>query len=60
MYIVQQLGSKTSDSHIIIHSITQSNGVSMAKELQKHLSKDDRKHGIIDQGGGRKISSKRK
>ena len=34
--------------------------VSLAKEFQKHLSKDDRKHGVIDQGKNRKISSKRK
>ena len=30
----------------------------MAKESQKHLSKDNRKHGVIDQGKYRKISSK--
>ena len=34
--------------------------VSLAKEFQKHLSKDDCKHGVIDQGKYRKISSKRK
>ena len=32
----------------------------MAKELQKHMSKENRKHGVIDQGKYRKISSKRK
>ena len=32
----------------------------MAKEFQKHLSKDDRKHGVIVQGKDRKRASKRK
>ena len=43
-----------------MHSCTQKNDVSLDKELQKHLSKDDRKHGIIDQGKYRKGDSKRK
>ena len=32
----------------------------MAKEFQNDLSNDDCKHGVIDQGKERKISSKRK
>ena len=38
---VQLLGSRTFDSQILMHSCTPKNDVSMAKELQKHLSKGD-------------------
>ena len=55
---VQLPGSKTFDSRIIIHSCTSKNDVSLAKEFQKRLSKKHRKHGFIDQGKYRKISSK--
>ena len=34
------------------------NDVSLAKEFQKHLSNDDRKHGVINQGKDRKRASK--
>ena len=34
--------------------------VSLAKQPQKHLSKEHRKHGVTDQGKYRKRSSKRK
>ena len=34
--------------------------VSLAKEFQKHLSKDDPKHGVVDQRKDIKRSSKRK
>ena len=47
---VQLSGSKQFDSHILIHSCTQNNDVSLAKELQKYLSKKHHKHGVIDQG----------
>ena len=57
---VQLTGSKTFDSQIILHSCTPKNDVSLAKGFQKHLSKDDGKHGFIDQVKYRKISSKRK
>ena len=60
MYNVQLLGSKTFDLQILMHSCTPKNDVSLAKEFQKHLSKDDCKHGVIDQGKYRKIFSKRK
>ena len=43
-----------------MHSLTPKHDVSLAKEFQKYLSKDDRKHGVIHQGKDRKISSKRK
>ena len=45
---VQLTGSRTFDSQIIIHFFTPKNDVSLAKEFQKHLSKDHRKHGFID------------
>ena len=51
-------GSIFSDSQILINSCTQNNDVSMAKELQKHLSKEHRKHGVTDKGKYRKTSSK--
>ena len=43
-----------------MHSLTPKNDVSLSKELQKHMSKDDRKYEVIDQVKYRKISSKRK
>ena len=46
---VQLPGSRTFDSHILMHSCTPKNDVSLVKEIQKHLYKDDRKHGVIDQ-----------
>ena len=55
---IQLPGSKTFDSHILMHSFTPKNDVGLAKEFQKHQSKDDRKHEVIDQGKYRKISSK--
>ena len=57
---VQLPVSKTFDSQILMHYFTPKNDVSLAKESQEHLSKDDRKHGVIYQGKYRKISSKRK
>ena len=38
---VQLPGSKTVDSQILMHYCTPKKGVSMAKEFQRHLSKDD-------------------
>ena len=43
-----------------MHFITQKKDVSLAKGFQKHMSKEHRKHGVIDQGICRKIVSKRK
>ena len=48
------------DSKILIHSCTQNNDVSMDKELQKYLSKEHLKHGVIDQEKYTKRASKRK
>ena len=55
---VQLLGSKTFDSKILMHFCTQNSEFSLAKELQKHLSKKHWKHGVIDQGTFIKIDSK--
>ena len=57
MYTVQLPGSKTFDTQILMHSCTPKNDVSLDKEFQKHMSKDDCKHEAIDKGGYRKISS---
>ena len=53
-------GTKGFEKPIIMHSCTPKNDVSLAKELQKHLSNDYRKHGVIGKGKERKRSSKRK
>ena len=60
MSTVQLPVSKTFDSLIIIHSCAPKKDVSLAKEFQKHLSKDDCKRGFIEQVKYRKRSSKRK
>ena len=60
MYTVQLPGSKIFGKKIIVHSWTPKKDVSLAKEFQKYLSKDDRKNGVTDQGKDIKISSKRK
>ena len=57
---VQLPGSKTFDSHIIMHSCIHKNDFSLAKQFQKYLSKEHRKHGVIDQETFRKRASKRK
>ena len=33
-----------------MHSCKPKNDVSLAKEFQKYMSKDDRKNGVVDQG----------
>ena len=45
----QLRGSKTFDSQILVHSITQNNDVTLDKEYQKYLSKEHQKHGVVDQ-----------
>ena len=57
---VQLPGSITFDSKIPKHSCTPKKDASMAKEYTKHLSKEHRKHGVIDEVKYREISSKRK
>ena len=43
-----------------MHSFTENNDVGLAKQFQKHLSKDHRKHGVIYQRKYRKRANKRK
>ena len=43
-----------------MHYCTQKNYVSLTKAFQRHLSKEHRKHGVIDQCKYRKIFIKRK
>ena len=57
---VQFPGSKIFEKQILTHSCTQKKDISLAKQFQKHLSNDDRKHGVISQGKDRKRASKRK
>ena len=45
---VQLPGYKTFGSKILMHYCTPKKDVSLAKYLQKDMSKDDRKHGVID------------
>ena len=47
---VQLPVSKLFDSQIIMNYCTQNNDANLAKELQKHMSKDHRKHGVNNQG----------
>ena len=55
---VQLPGSKTFYLQILMHSFTENNDVSMSKKFQKYISKEHRKHGVIDQGKYRKRASK--
>ena len=57
---VQLPGSKKFDSQILLHYCTKKNDVSLAKKFQKHLSKEHRKHVVIDQVKYSKRASKRK
>ena len=57
---VQLTASKTFDSQILMHCCTPKKYVSLAKQFQKHLSKEHRKHGVIDQVKYKKRASKRK
>ena len=60
MSTVQLPGSKIFEKQVLMHSFTPIKDVSLAKYFQKHLSKDNRKHGFIYQVKDRKRSSKRK
>ena len=51
---VQLPGSKTFDSQIQMHSCTENNDLSLAKQFKKKLSKELRKHGVIDKEKYRK------
>ena len=56
---VQIPGSKMFDQKIIMYSCTKNIDVSLAKGFQKYLSKDNRKHGVIDHGKYRIRASKK-
>ena len=43
-------GSKPFGFQILMHYCTHKNDFSLAKQSPKHLSKEHRKHGVIDQG----------
>ena len=51
---VQLSGSKTFDSQILMHSCTHKNDFILAKTFYKHLSRENRKNGVFDQGKYRK------
>ena len=57
---VQLPVSKIFDSQIMMHSCTHKNGVSLAKQFQKNISDEYRKHEVIYQGKYIKRASKRK
>ena len=50
MSTVQLLGSIIFGSYIQMHTGTEKEDVSLAKEFQEHLTKEYRKYGAIDQG----------
>ena len=50
MYTVQLHGSIIFDSNIQMHTGTEKDGVSLAKEFQEHLTKEHRRNGVIDEG----------
>ena len=49
IYNIQLSGSKIFDSQMQMQTITQNNDVSLTKKTQKHLSKYNRKNGVIGQ-----------
>ena len=59
MDTVQIPGSKRFDTQMSVHIATQNTDVSLAQDLQKHLSNESRKCGIIYHGK-HKISSSKK
>ena len=58
MSTVQLPVSKRFEKQILMHSCTPKEDVSMAKEFQTYLSKDDSKYWVIDQGKDRKYPVK--
>ena len=55
---VQLIGSKTFDSHILMHAFPQKNDFGLAKQFQKNLYKEHCRHGFVDQVKYRKRASK--
>ena len=51
---VQLPGSNIFDSHMKMYTGNQRYDVSLAKEFQKHLTKEHRKNGVTDQGKHKK------
>ena len=52
---VQLPGSVIFDSQIKMHTGTEKEDVSLAKEFKDHLGKEHRQNGAIDQGKSKKI-----
>ena len=49
MSTVQVTGAKGYDTHILMHSATSTDDVSLYQEFQRNLSDVSRKYGVIDQ-----------
>ena len=60
IYKVQLPGSVRFDSQIKMHTGTENNDVSLAKEFKDHLESEHRQNCAIDQGKSRKRFVKRK
>ena len=59
MSTVQLPGSIIFDSQIQMHTGTQKDNVSVAKEFQEHLTKKHRKDGVIDQGKSKRFMKRK-
>ena len=57
---MQLQGPKGYDKQIVIKSATFTGDVSLAREVQKHLSNAARKHGLINQGKYKKGTALKK
>ena len=60
MSTVQLPGSNIFYSRIQMHTGNQNNDVSLAQEFQQHLTKENRKNCVIDQGKYKKIFMEQK
>ena len=47
---MQLMGAKRYDTKMVMHTVTRTSDVSLAREFQKHMSHVERKYGVIDQG----------
>ena len=59
MSTVQVTGAKGYDTHILMHSATSTDDVSLYQEFQRNLSDVSRKYGVIDQVKYKKKASKK-
>ena len=57
---VQLSGVEAYESHMAMHTSTANTNISLARELQKHLSDPTWAHGLLDRGKYRKCASKLK